>query len=225
MTLNEFLKGIADAIRAKKGTTELINPQNFASEIKSIESGGGSITNGVEYLEVDSTYYVTKAKLYGDVVPTYGFYNYQQLKIIELPSEITTISAYAFNLCKNLTLTELPDNVTKIGGYAFGGCTSLALTELPSGVTKIDAYAFQSCIKLALTELPSSIATIDKYAFQSCTNLKQITFKGKPTSIASTSFSSCTNLTVINVPWAEGEVSGAPWGATNATINYNYVGE
>ena len=34
----------------------------------------------------------------------------------------------------------------------------------------------------------------------------------------------CTNLTTINVPWAEGAVAGAPWGATNATINYNYTG-
>jgi hypothetical protein len=27
------------------------------------------------------------------------------------------------------------------------------------------------------------------------------------------------------VPWAEGAVANAPWGATNATINYNYTGE
>lgn len=26
------------------------------------------------------------------------------------------------------------------------------------------------------------------------------------------------------VPWAEGAVTNAPWGATNATINYNYTG-
>lgn len=40
--LNEHLKGVADAIREKKGTTDLINPQDFSAEIKSIESGGGS---------------------------------------------------------------------------------------------------------------------------------------------------------------------------------------
>jgi hypothetical protein len=32
-----------------------------------------------------------------------------------------------------------------------------------------------------------------------------------------------TNLMTINVPWSEGEVINAPWGASNATINYNYV--
>jgi hypothetical protein len=41
----------------------------------------------------------------------------------------------------------------------------------------------------------------------------------------SSAFSGCTSLTTINAPWAEGAVSGAPWGATNATINYNYTGE
>lgn len=51
--LNEHLKGVADAIRAKKGTTELINPQDFAEEIKSIESGGsGEGGSTIEYLDV-----------------------------------------------------------------------------------------------------------------------------------------------------------------------------
>ena len=36
--LTDFLTGVADAIRAKKGTTALINPQNFESEIASIDT-------------------------------------------------------------------------------------------------------------------------------------------------------------------------------------------
>ena len=41
MTLNEVMKETADAIREKKGTSELIAPVNFAEEIKSISVGGG----------------------------------------------------------------------------------------------------------------------------------------------------------------------------------------
>lgn len=37
--LTDFLTGVAGAIRAKKGTTALINPQNFESEIASITTG------------------------------------------------------------------------------------------------------------------------------------------------------------------------------------------
>ena len=62
-----------------------------------------------------------------------------------------------------------------------------------------------------------------EYAFQNCTSFTSITFKSTPTTIASSAFNGCTNLTDIKVPWAEGAVSGAPWGATNATITYNYT--
>lgn len=39
--LKDFLTDVADAIREKKGTTDLINPQDFSAEIASIETGGG----------------------------------------------------------------------------------------------------------------------------------------------------------------------------------------
>lgn len=37
----------------------------------------------------------------------------------------------------------------------------------------------------------------------------------------------CTNLTEIRVPWSEDDPinQNAPWGATNANIQYNYHGE
>lgn len=38
--LKDFLSDVADAIRGKKGTTDAINPQDFSSEIASIQSGG-----------------------------------------------------------------------------------------------------------------------------------------------------------------------------------------
>lgn len=51
----------------------------------------------------------------------------------------------------------------------------------------------------------------------------EITFTSKPTRMDSNAFQTSKSIT-INVPWAEGEVANAPWGATNATINYNYTG-
>ena len=52
--LKDHLKEVADAIRAKKGTSDLINPQDFATEIEGI-SGGGSGEGGgsnIQYLDV-----------------------------------------------------------------------------------------------------------------------------------------------------------------------------
>ena len=55
--------------------------------------------------------------------------------------------------------------------------------------------------------------------------MTSITFEGTPKSIDSTAFYKCTNLTTINVPWKENAVANAPWGATNATINYTGASE
>ena len=91
------------------------------------------------------------------------------------------------------------------------------------GYTKVRDYAFANCTNLALTSLPEGLTSIGNGAFVGCTSLTSITFKGTPTTIAANAFNSCTNLTDIKVPWAEGAVANAPWGATNATITYNYT--
>ena len=191
---------------------------------------------------------LTNAVLHGYVrIRKYAFYNCIELTSILLPDELIsieqgafsqctnlaltslpvnlkTISLEVFYRCTNLTLTSLPSGITSIGNTAFSQCTNLALTSLPSGIISIGNNVFSSCSKLALTSLPSEVTIIGSYAFSSCTGLISITFQGTPTTIANNAFQGCTNLTTINVPWLEGAVANAPWGATAATINYNYVG-
>ena len=153
-----------------------------------------------------------------------AFYGCQNLALTSLPNEVTRIGTYAFYNCKSLALTSLPSGLTSIGDFAFQSCSKLALTSLPSGLTFVGNYTFYGCQKLSLTSLPSGITGVGGNAFGNCKSLTSITFQGKPNSIASNAFKGCTNLKTINVPWASGAVSGAPWGATNATINYNYTG-
>ena len=51
--LKDHLKEVADAIRAKKGTTDLINPQDFTTEIEGISGGGsGESASTIEYLDI-----------------------------------------------------------------------------------------------------------------------------------------------------------------------------
>lgn len=181
-------------------------------------------------------------------IGAYAFRDCSQLALTELPSGITQIDDEAFSNCSNLALTELPNGLKRIGTYAFCNCSNLALTELPSGITSIGQNAFMNCTKLAVSTLPSGVTYLNDSAFRGCTSivsmeipigvtnvvgvpfrnctgLVTVTFRGKPSFNSPSPFSGCTNLKTINVPWAEGEVSGAPWGATNATINYNYTGE
>lgn len=56
--LPDFLTDVANAIRARKGTTGAINPQNFASEILSIPAGGGRISSDAVILGSGEEYNV-----------------------------------------------------------------------------------------------------------------------------------------------------------------------
>jgi hypothetical protein len=117
----------------------------------------------------------------------------------------------------------LPGDLTTIGYSAFSGCPNLALTSLPSGVTSISDYAFNGCRNLAITRLPPGITNIGFGVFANCTGLTSITFEGNPKTIHSSAFNGCSNLTTIYVPWSQGQVANAPWGASKATIIYDYT--
>lgn len=99
---------------------------------------------------------------------------------------------------KTITTLILPDDLTKIGAYGLYKLENLQGISIPAGVTEIGAYAMYGCSALTM-----------------------VSFSGTPTTIATSAFSTCTNLAHIYVPWAENAVSGAPWGATKATIHYN----
>ncbi len=90
-------------------------------------------------------------------------------------------------------------------------------------VTSIRSFAFAH-VRTTSIVIPDSIRDIGSNVFYG-SQVKQITFKGKPVNITNEAFKD-SNITTINVPWNINDgVSGAPWGATNATINYNYTGE
>ena len=75
--LTDFLTGVADAIRTKKGTSGLINPQDFESEISSIktekpeqEKSVSISTNGTTEVTPDSGKALSKVTVTTNVQPT-----------------------------------------------------------------------------------------------------------------------------------------------------------
>lgn len=150
-----------------------------------------------------------------------------KVRHVKLPRSVMSMStSYAFQYCSSLESVEFPKTgVTSFGTDMFVNCKKLKLYNSDfDGIETIEARCFSSCESLDITSLPSSLTRVEAYAFTSCIGLSELTFNSTPSYIAPSAFNNCTNLLTINVPWSEGAVSGAPWGATNATINYNYTG-
>ena len=176
--LTDFLADVADAIREKKGTTELINPQDFASEIASIESGGGNgwtghadaeglraigwtdediayyQENGVDWNEEDDHLHLVSEDnkaLYG-VLTAYNISSYKD-KIVYLPkidTSVLTSMSYKFNGCREMVALPVIDTsrVTNMSGV-FNACYSLR-TIPPIDFSKVQTldYAFWQCLNL-----------------------------------------------------------------------------
>ena len=169
-----------------------------------------------------------------DSIGTYFASGCSALVSVHLPVGIETIPKNSFYNCKVLKNVNIPQGVTEIGEDAFNTCRELSSVTLPDGLRVIGAAAFQNVNVYLYSKLviPASVETIQSGAFRRQGSSSSdpgitITFKGKPTTIATTAFAisvSSGRKVTFNVPWAEGEVANAPWGATSATINYNYIG-
>ena len=105
-----------------------------------------------------------------------------------------------------------------ISEYSFSGCSVLASADI-SGATAIKTNVFYYCRQLTEITIPAAVTEIGSYAFTQCTGIKRVVFLGKP-NIYSSAFNACTGIEDIYVSWNYNEVSGAPWGAENATIHY-----
>lgn len=199
MSVNEKMTAIADAIRAKTGGTEPLTLDGMAKAIAGIQAGDGDYTN--EQI----------AALLTRTVTDFPF-----------PDGITSIGGYVFQGCSALVLTELPDTLKSIGQNAFANCSSICIKRIPDNVALLGKSAFYYCSGIEELSLPGGLQMLQG-TFSGCSSLAKVTFRGTVTSMHAQTFTLCPNLLTINVPWAEGEVANAPWGATNATINYSYT--
>lgn len=143
------------------------------------------------------------------------------IKLLSLSRGIKDHKMISGIVDRTVKSVSIPETTTTIAANAFNGCRELVSIELHDGLEKVMDYAFFNCVKMELDTIPQIVSSIGAYAFGNCTAITSITFKGTPATIVETAFYGDTNISVINVPWAEGAVAGAPWGATNATINYN----
>lgn len=99
---------------------------------------------------------------------------------------------------KNVKKKEYPDSVIYIAGDSFDN-DNVESIRLSNNLKVIDEGAMYKLYKLKMIKIPKSVVKIGKYAFSGASNI------------------------TINIK--ANSISDAPWGATNATINWNYTGE
>lgn len=157
-----------------------------------------------------------------------GAFAFTYLNNVVLPDTIECLPRNCFENSYISGDVILPKSLKRIKCQAFNCVQWLRHIQIPDSVEYIEDYAFNQCSLIDVV-LSKSLKEISSFAFSHSYDLTTVTFQSTPTIgvvYQSTNvFQSCDSLTTINVPWSEGEVEGAPWGATNATINYNYTGE
>ena len=205
--LTDYLTSIADAIRNKKGTTELIPASNFAEEIASIETGSEPVL-----VELNAT-------ANGIYVPGEGVDGYNNVTV-NVPSieyeygvvvnefdtsgkwvDVTVygdVQPYAFYYQTELERVTLV-NCTTIGKEAFRGCTRLESITMPDSVMSIGDSPFYGCKALTALTIPASLTKIGSKAFNQITGLTHITIPDWVTSIGTYAFYGCTALASVQI--------------------------
>ena len=214
--LKDFVTGVAGAIREKKGTTELINPQDFENEIRTIQTGvdTSDATAIADDIRLGKTAYGATGKMTGTIADYDGSSEPASgmnlaVRIVDRSvtevmagdlSGIMKIGNYAFEDCRRLTSVTIPDSVTSIGTSAFYNCSSLTSVTIPDSVTSIGYTVFYGCAGLTSIMIPDGVTIINGGAFSGCSSLTSITIPDSVTSIAYSAFYGCSSLTSISIP-------------------------
>jgi hypothetical protein len=135
----------------------------------------------------------------------------------------------AFEGCTGIETFRAPELLT-FGGSMFQSCTSLYagqmmdLSVIAPKCQTLDSRCFQDC-NMSEIRLPQTLKKTNTYSINRNSNLTKVYFTGKPNDIVlgGATFDTVANLRDIYVPWSEGEVANAPWGASRATIHYDTV--
>ena len=173
----------------------------------------------------------------------YAFYNYSNPLRIIMPDSVTTLSSQCFMNCTGLISVTFSNNITNIPTQAFSSCSSLTEITIPNSVTTMEYGAFMGCSNLVSATLSDNLTIIPMQAFSQCSKLTSINIPNSVTTIEGSVFSYSNAITTINIPSSvttinsnafyscgltsiyidqpNNGVSGAPWGASNATVYWN----
>lgn len=197
LVTESYLTDIGNAIRNKNGSTSQYKPSEMAGAINDITTGTTTQDNTVINSILDRS-------ISGNYVN----------------DDLTEIGRYAFDFCGQLTSATFA-KVTKVDMSAFSDCRSLESISLPE-VKEIEQSAFAYCSSLKSISMPKikRLSNDRDYwgIFDYC-GMTTINIPSTIQSIGKNAFES-SKITTINIDKPAGSISGAPWGASGATVNW-----
>ncbi|RGF51591.1 leucine-rich repeat domain-containing protein [Eubacterium sp. AF36-5BH] len=122
------------------------------------------------------------------------------VKNISVPSKCTSIGEYAFWGCNSLNNVVIPTGVTTIGNSAFEECNSMTSIAVPNKVTKFGNRVFYDCTSLKTARLPENISNVGTGTFFNCYKLENISIPQKVKKISDGAFYGCSKLKAITIP-------------------------
>lgn len=151
------------------------------------------------------------------------------LRSVIVPENLRTVDTSVsgvFAGCANLTSVTFPTQVSfgRVGPSMFAS-TALKDIVIPGNVKTIDNGAFAGISTIESITLNEGLEELSTNAFaavdeDSASPITEVEIPSTVTTIASNAFDNQVNITHITIHKEEDSISGAPWGATNATVTW-----
>ena len=192
LVTESYLIDISNAIRSKNGSSTKYKPSEMAAAIKNIKAQDNTAVNSIIDRTISGDYTNNEATSVGK----YAFTSCFNLNAVTM-ANATDINSNAFYNCTGLISANFP-NVKTVYSSAFNssGLTSITFNNLVTLGSNSDYSGIFENTPMTSISIPSTIKTIGLYAF---------------------SYSSIKTITINRNADA---ISGAPWGATGATVNW-----
>ena len=246
--MQNIVNALNDVANAGDSKTAIGALESIADAVEDMDIGGGFDVAGLIDKSIEGEVIVPEGIT---VIGENVFSGCVNMTGIIIPEGVEDIRHGAFNGCTAIKEIVTPESCKRINAGNYSGMetfTGTAALEkaIFSGVTSFNAHNstqfggaganseslfiyFPKLLEADDKLLNGSLVTkcympaVTKVGstFAGCSKLAEVYIGPNCTSIYAGAFGGAKSGIVINCGFAEGAVSGAPWGATNATINYN----